>query len=99
MGYVHSMDNIKFVADTSTSTYLLSAFGVLGAFYTIAIIYGILRQKNVGIISKILILIIALLIVNKEPHLQNVFTWILIFYLVGGASQNDLYDKEERKAR
>ncbi|MBP3590868.1 MAG: hypothetical protein J6K14_00110 [Clostridia bacterium] len=99
VGYVHSMDNIKFVADTSTSTYLLSAFGVLGAFYTIAIIYGILRQKNVGIISKILILIIALLIVNKEPHLQNVFTWILIFYLVGGASQNDLYDKEERKAR
>ncbi len=99
VGYVYSMDNMKYVADTSTSTYLMSVFGILGAFYTIFIIYGILRQKKVNLIARFLILIIALIIVNKEPHLQNVFTWILIFYLVGNTSQKDVSEEEERRGR
>ena len=95
VGYVHAMENIRHVADTSTSTYLLSVFGFLGGFYTLFIVFGVFRLKKVNILSKFLILAIALIIVNKEPHLQNVFSWILIFYLVRGVSK----EGSERKVR
>jgi hypothetical protein len=97
VGYIQSMENMRYVADTSTSTYLMSVFGFLGAFYTLFIIFGVFRLKKVNILSKLLILAIALIIVNKEPHLQNVFTWILIFYLVRGQSKEVPSERKVRK--
>lgn len=73
---------MKYVADTSTSTYMLSLFGVLGASYTIAWVYGIFRQKNLNILTKIVLTVIFMSIINKEPHIQIMFTWCLLFYLL-----------------
>ncbi len=84
VGYTVAMKNIAYVADTSTSTFLMSVFGFLGIFYTVFIVYGVLKIRNLNIFSKILLLAVILIIVNKEPHHQIVFTWILIFYLLKG---------------
>lgn len=72
----------KYVADTSTSTFLLASFGILGALYTVYLIYGVLRQKNLNTLSKIIVVVILLIIVNKEPHHQILFTWCLIFFML-----------------
>ena len=47
-GISYVSEHMQFVADTSTTTYLLSAFGILGALYTIFWAYGIFRQKNLN---------------------------------------------------
>ena len=97
VGYVFAIQNIKHVADTSTSTFVMSLFGVLGIFYTLAIVFGIFRLKNVNVLSKFVILAMAFIIVNKEPHLQNVFTWVLMFYLVRGIPKEESLDKKNKE--
>ena len=82
VGFSGAMVQMKYVADTSTSTYLLSVFGMPGILYTICIIYGVLKIKGINIYSKVLALVILLSIVNKEPHAFIMFTWCLIFYLL-----------------
>lgn len=82
-GYIEVAESISkiHVGDTSTSLFMMSIFGILGCMYTGFIAYGIFRNKKLNIFSKILILAIALVIVNKEPHYNILLTWILIFYL------------------
>ena len=65
-------------ADISTSTYMLSIFGVMGSLYTLFIIYGIFSQKNINIFVKLFFFFILISIVNKEPHINIMFTWIII---------------------
>lgn len=65
-------------ADISTSTYMLSIFGVMGLLYTLFIIYGIFSQKNINIFVKLFFFFILISIVNKEPHINIMFTWIII---------------------
>lgn len=76
--------SMKYVADTSTSTYMLSIFGAMGSLYTFAWGYGILKKVRAGLAARILLLIIILVIVNKEPHHQMLFSWCLMFYLIEG---------------
>lgn len=89
VGYSSAMQNIDRYADTSTSTFLMSVFGVLGISFTVFIAYGIMRIKNVNLFAKFIILAIALIIVNKEPHHMILFTWIIIFYLMKGTEKID----------
>lgn len=65
-------------ADISTSTYMLSIFGVMGSLYTLFIIYGIFSQKNINIFVKLFFFFILISVVNKEPHINIMFTWIII---------------------
>lgn len=81
-GISYVSDHMQFVADTSTTTYLLSAFGILGSLYTIFWAYGIFRQKNLNFLTKLLIFVIIIFIINKEPHSQILFTWCLLFYFL-----------------
>jgi len=81
-GISYVTKHMAYVADTSTSTYLMSVFGILGVLYTVYWIYGILKLKNVNFLSKLIIAVIILIIVNKEPHHQLLFTWVLLFYFV-----------------
>ena len=90
VGYTTTMQNIAYVADTSTSTFLMSIFGVLGVSFTVFIVYGIMRIKKVSLFSRFIILAIALIIINKEPHYMILFTWIIMFYLLKGVENNDI---------
>ena len=75
-------NNIEHVADTSTSTFILSMFGIMGAFYTVFWLWGIFRQREINLITKLILATIIIIIINKEPHLQMLFTWCLFFYLL-----------------
>ena len=65
-------------ADISTTTYMLSIFGIMGLFYTIFIVWGIFSQKHINDFVKLLMFFILVSIVNKEPHINILFTWIII---------------------
>lgn len=70
------------ISQTSTSTYFMAAFGIWGILYTLVTVYGSYMQKKINIITRILIAIIILLIVNKEPHARIIITYIIMFYLI-----------------
>lgn len=83
-------------ADTSTTTYFMSLFGIMGVSYTVFWIIAVLRQKKLNLYSKILVLIVILSIINKEPHGLILFTWCTLFYLLSternkDACRNSLY--------
>lgn len=65
-------------ADISTTTYMLSIFEIMGLFYTIFIVWGIFSQKHINDFVKLLMFFILVSIVNKEPHINILFTWIII---------------------
>ena len=93
-GIAPTEEQSNLVSDTSTSTYLLSAFGILGIFYTVFLLYGIVRQNKLNTLSKIILVVIVLFIINKEPHQQIMFTWCFIFYLL---KNDELCLNDERR--
>lgn len=67
---------------TSTSTYYLAAFGIFGILYVYFFVYGILKYKSINIFSRIILLIIILLQMNKESHLLFSASYIIMFYFL-----------------
>lgn len=96
-GFIEVAENIEHVADTSTSTYLLSVFGILGVSYTFAWVYGIFKIKNANILTRLVLIAIFLIIVNKEPHHIIVFSWCLLFYFIGGKTEQLLGSKTKKE--
>lgn len=76
------LQKMEYIADTSSFTYILSVYGFLGIVYTLAWIYGIVKIEKLNLFSKITILCIMIIILNKEPHLSLLFSWVLMFYLL-----------------
>ncbi len=74
--------NMKYVADTSTSTYLMSIYGVLGVLYTVFWGYAIFASKKFNMYTKVLLLVIMIAIINKEPHTMIMFSWAFLFWLL-----------------
>lgn len=70
------------ICQTSTSTYYLAVFGFLGILYTLLMIIGVMKQQKHTIITRIIIILILLSMVNKEPHFWFVITYIIIFYFI-----------------
>lgn len=68
-------------ATTTTSTRLLGTLGITGVLYTLMIVRGVWSQKNLSVLSRIILLTMFLMIVNKENHDYFVVTWMIIFYL------------------
>lgn len=68
-------------AQTSTSTYFLSAFGAAGIFYSIAWLVGVFKL-NQPLMIKVLLLIFVISFLNKEPHYFFTITYIALFYLL-----------------
>lgn len=74
----------KVVAQTSTSTQIMAAIGFLGLFYTIAFLAPIFSGKKLSKLcfeTKAIIAVCLLLIVNKEPHIFIVLTWMTLFLI------------------
>lgn len=94
IGFAAAAKNVRYVADTSTSTYLLSVFGIFGAFYTIFLVYGIFKIKKANLFTKFLLVAIFLSIVNKEPHQNILFTWMIIFYLLKDNENHNILKKD-----
>lgn len=80
-GVSYVNQNMQYVADTSTITHMMSIFGLLGIWYTLSWCVGILKIKNVNFLAKIVLIVITMMILNKEPHLRLIFSWCLLFYL------------------
>lgn len=81
--------NVLYVADTSTSTHLLSIYGIPAISYTLFWVYGIFKNQRKNIFVKISLLFIFMSIVNKEPHGGIIFTWCILFYLLKESIQNN----------
>ena len=88
VGYIEAAERMEHVADTSTSTYLLSVYGIPGALYTIFWIVGIFKQRK-NVFVKIILLAIFLLIINKEPHQNLAYSWIILFFLLKDTESAD----------
>ncbi len=81
-------------AQTSTSSYFFAALGISGAIYTIAWIVSIFKIKKMNIYSKILITLIFLIILNKEPHQKNLLMYCLLFYLTKEKQNDGIFEKK-----
>lgn len=69
-------------AQTSTTTSLLSKFGIFGIIPTFMLVFGILFYEKKNIFKLICLTLLMLFIINKEPHENILITWILMFYFV-----------------
>lgn len=99
------IDNISnLTPDTTTSFYMLNAFGLIGALFTILLIRGILKINFLSITSRILLLCTIMIIINKEPHYAMATTWGLLFglldapYLKESYRRKSIITKEEMNA-
>lgn len=81
---MNSTYNVLFVeAQTSTSGFYFASIGIFGLIYTGAWTLSILKNSSIGKLpTRILILLIFLLIVNKEPHTNIMITYCILFYMV-----------------
>lgn len=86
VGFSEASKNMLYVADTSTSTYMMSVFGISGVLYTICWIIGVVKLPRINVLEKILLILILLIIINKEPHIKLLFSWCLLFLLIRGIS-------------
>lgn len=92
IGATQYYQSVKYVADTSTSTFFMSVFGFGGLFYTLFYIYGILKINGINIFSKICLLAIIISILNTEPQMNNIFIWCFLFYLL----KKDSFNKKSK---
>lgn len=69
---------MKIDALTSTSGYMLAAFGILGIVYTIAIIWICFKQVEFPLIIRVFLFFILFFIVNKEPHYHNMLMYTIL---------------------
>lgn len=96
ISFMNTHNNLHVVAQTSTSTEILADIGILGITYSIMFISPIFTKKynKISLISWLTIVIAMLAIVNKEPHIFIVITWILLCYINMGEKK---YENQHRK--
>ena len=68
--------------DTATSFTMLSKFGIWGLAYTMMFVVGIFKFNGCNFLARMILLIIAMFIVNKEPHDAFLFTWLIMFFFL-----------------
>lgn len=71
------------MAQTSTMTVYLAAYGVLGVFYTIFWVRALIRVKALPLVSRLLGLSLFVLFLNEVPCTQFIALYILLFSLLG----------------
>ena len=69
-------------AQTSTLTYYLAEFGILGLTFPAFFIAGLFSYKKLEIENKVILLFLYLVILFKEPHQAILFDYVLLFLLV-----------------
>ena len=78
------------VVDTATTFRLLAAMGIGGAFFTIILVIGFWRKQQLSWFVKIVLIIILMIIINKEAHDSFLLAWCLAMYM-----NEEEYDMEE----
>ncbi len=81
---VDAFGNSNIVAQTSTSTQIMASIGILGIFYSLGFIAPVFSSKKLSHLNsemKIIIAVCMLFIVNKEPHIFIVASWLVLFYI------------------
>jgi hypothetical protein len=78
------------IPQTSTSTYYLAAFGILGAAYTLFWVYGVFRIRGVLISTKLTLIVLIIVMLNKEPHTFFTASYIILFFLLKSNSQTSI---------
>lgn len=76
-------------AQTSTLTYFMAEFGILGLTFPVFLILGIFFSKKIELEDKIFVTILYLLIMFKEPHQGIAFDYILVFLLIKDGLDKD----------
>lgn len=79
--FVENSLSFNIGSQTSTSTYFLSSMGIGGIIYSLNWLKGINRIKA-NRLSRISILIVFLIILNKEPHNSILVTYCIMFYFL-----------------
>lgn len=69
-------------AQTSTNTFLLAQFGIPGLLFTIFFIVGILKIKGIDMVERVMLCLMYIVILNKEPHTGIWFDWIFMFICI-----------------
>lgn len=67
---------------TSTSAYLLAAYGISGALFTIMPILGILKMGKEKTATKIALIVFFIIVFNKENHGGVLISFIYLFYAI-----------------
>lgn len=67
-------------AETSTITYFLAAYGILGITYTVFYVTAFLKQRTLTLLIRIFLLIFFTIILLKEPYWFIVIVWIIFMY-------------------
>ncbi|MEM7610297.1 MAG: hypothetical protein AAF270_01380 [Pseudomonadota bacterium] len=88
------------VSQTSTSTYMLASLGVPGIIYTVAWIFAALRQRQLSLFARALLVVIFIGFLNKEPHYFFPLTFIFLFYWLRSANtQRDEVNRTDRQIK
>lgn len=85
---------VEYFADsqTSTSLFMMAALGIGGILYSIWWIRGIAECKAFTLLSKIVVMVIVILILNKEPHNALMGTWLSMFLFMKPVSKDDVFE-------
>lgn len=67
------------VSQTSTTTYSMAVFGLIGLALPMSFVYKVLFHNKKGVILKIFIILVVFIIINKESHFNFLLTYILFF--------------------
>lgn len=89
-------ENVRWHVDsqTSTSTQIMSSIGIFGVFYSIPAIAFIFRKNEKSdIFDRIIVCVVFLLIVNKEPHINFALTWFVFAILCLFEKKNNTKQK------
>lgn len=78
------------VAQTSTNTAMLAQFGILGIIYTAAWCIGVFSMKRFNIMTRTILFIIIMLILNKENHYGLLATNCLMFFFLKVGEEKEI---------
>lgn len=89
-------------SQTSTLTYFMAEFGLLGLIFPAFLLVGIFFSKKIELENKIIFSILYLLILFKEPHQSILFDYVFIFLFVKESLDKDyksvVFDEFDEKS-
>lgn len=70
-------------SQTSTSTYLMAAFGIAGVVMNIVLLLALAKSRMINHAQKVFVIVLFIVLINMEPYQELAFLWILLFYFIG----------------
>lgn len=81
--------SVDISAQTSTNTQILAGYGLIGLTYTFAWLKSVFKLHDVAVVVKLVVLVLFLLILNKESHTTDVYMWCTLMFLLSSVSKKD----------